>query len=75
MTIPPDQSEHLRKYGAIDHAPVRKPKPRDRLFTDAEVEEMRQFEALKLTGYLVGRESEPCAPIEITAACDLEKLA
>ena len=46
MTGPaPDATEHLRKYGAIDFAPVRKPKPRNRLFTPAEVEELRQLEA------------------------------
>jgi len=48
MTIPPDQTDDLRKYGAIDFAPVRKARPCGRLFTDAEIEEMRRFEAEKL---------------------------
>jgi hypothetical protein len=47
MTSPPDQTEYLRKYGAIDFAPARKAKPTEPLFTPAEREEMRQFEAAK----------------------------
>lgn len=45
MTAPLDQTEYLRKYGGIDFAPAHKPTPRGRLFTPAEVEEMRRQHA------------------------------
>ena len=45
MTAPLDQTEYLRKYGATDFAPVRTAKPREPMFTPAEVKEMRRQHA------------------------------
>lgn len=45
MTAPDDDPDHLRKYGATDMAPARKPRPPEPLITPAEWAEIDRAKA------------------------------